>query len=166
MIVLEAGNKIRILDWRKVEWLLTIYPGQGGCCGPSTGSVKDFFVVGGFLYTVGIGWWKKYDLSNISGGCGFTAPIAEFQFARGSNYSPFIATTSSSFIGMATSLSQYIHDSSKESDPTYVLNYKLPADDITAAAIRPQGDVLAIANGRLLTLVRNPNVEYSKTQTE
>lgn len=152
--VLEAGNKIRILNYRTREWILTIYPGQAGCCGPSSGAVKDIMIVDQFLFAVGIGWWKKYDLTNIFGGCGFTSPAAESRFSR-SPSSSFPAVSTSKFIGLATPTTQYIHDTSKGSDATYALDYTLPGDEITGAAIRSAGDVFAIASGNLLSLVRN-----------
>lgn len=171
LIVLEAGNKIRLLDYNKSEWILTIYPGQAGCCGPMTGNVRSFFVNNNYLYAVGVGWWKKYDLTNVQGGCGYTQPVVEESFITKPDKFSFVVTSSlgssgngsssDTTIGVASQNTQYIYDTAKEdSTKLYALNYTLSSDEIAAAAIRNEGDLLAIASGKLLTLVRNPNSKY------
>lgn len=167
IIVLEAGNKIRLLDYTKSEWILTIYPGQAGCCGPASGNVRSFFVNNDFLYVVGIGWWKKYDLNNVKGGCGFTQSEQNGVFVTRPNNQSIAVTPSynsgsaiTSVIGLVSERAQYIHDTSKDNEQTFELKYTLPSDEITAAAIRNEGDVLAIASGRYLTLLRYPKAEY------
>lgn len=162
VVVLEAGNKVKILDWRKSKWMTTIYIGQSGCCGPLTGSVKDIFIVDDFLYAIGLGWWKKFDLTALDGGTGITFPKSEGHFYKNPNSSssslPVIPnyTEDSHVMGLVTRDAQYIHDILKNSsESTFKLDYKLPTNEISAAAVRSKGDVLAVVNDKILTLIGN-----------
>lgn len=150
VVVLEAGNKIRVLNYQTKEWMLTIYPGQAGCCGPSTGSVKDIMITDKFLYAIGLGWWKKYDLENIYGGCGFTTPVAEQTFFQ-KPLSSHLVISNSRFIGLATAKLQLIYDTNK--NKLYSLDFNLPDDEITGLTISSTGEAFIIATGNILTLI-------------
>lgn len=159
VIVLEAVNKIRVLDWKKSEWLLTIHPAQSGCCGPSSGSVRDITTIpNGDILAVGLGWWKRYTLTALSGGCGYTVPSSESRFVKTASNPGLCVSGNASFIGIVTPSVSYIHDPERESQHTFSLNYKLPAQEITGLALRDHGGYLAIATGKLLTIIRNSNV--------
>lgn len=162
VIVLEAVNKIRVLDWKNSEWLLTIHPAQSGCCGPASGSVKDIAISNGDILAIGLGWWKRYNLATLAGGCGYTIPSSENRFAKASPSSVTAVSANSSLIGVVSPSASYIHDPSNDSSGTFSINYTLPADEITAAALRNRGDILAIANGKLLTLVKNSSMDYEQ----
>lgn len=160
VVVLEAVNKIRLLDWKKSEWLVTIHPAQSGCCGPSSGSVKDIAVTGsGDILAIGLGWWKKYVLSTLSGGCGYTIPNAENRFSASSQNSVVAVSKNGQLISLAGNNSVMIHDPSNEfSSSIFSLNLNLPGE-ITGLALRDRGDILAVASGRQLSIVKNPNIE-------
>lgn len=165
VIVLEAVNKIRVLDWKKSEWLFTIHPAQSGCCGPASGSVKDIAVSDGDILAIGLGWWKRYNLETLSGGCGYTIPSAENRFSKAPSSSATAVSSDGSLVGLVTPTTCYIHDPSLDSRGTFSLNYQLPAaGEITGVALRNRGDILAIANGKLLTLVKNSNMDYEQEE--
>lgn len=165
VVVLEAVNKIRVLDWKKSEWLVTIYPAQSGCCGPSSGSVKDIAITStGDILAVGLGWWKKYILTTLSGGCGYTIPNAENRFSKSSPGAVVAVSSKGQLIGLAGSGNVEIHDPNNEfSSGSFSLNLKIPGE-ITGLALRDRGDTLVVATGRQLTIVKNPNVDYEQNE--
>lgn len=164
VIVLEAVNKIRILDWKNSEWLLTIHPAQSGCCGPSSGSVKDIAVSDGDILALGLGWWKKYNLATLSGGCGYTVPSSESRYSKASSSSVTIASGDGTLVGLVSPSACLIYDPSHDSKGAFSLNYNLPVGEVTGIALRDRGDILAVANGKLLTLIRNTYLDYEQEE--
>lgn len=166
VIVLEAVNKIRVLDWKNSEWLFTIHPAQSGCCGPTSGSVKDIAVTNGDILAIGLGWWKRYNLTTLAGGCGYTIPTSESWFAKATPSSVTVVSADGALVGLVSPYSSSIYDPSNDSNGTFSLKYNLPATEITAVALRNRGDILAVANGKLLTLIRNTNMGYEELSDE
>lgn len=74
LLVVEAGGIIRVLDWKKLEWLATVYT-VAYDLSSSANFVGEFFVSEEFLVVIGTtGGLAKYDLSGLKGGAGYSEP--------------------------------------------------------------------------------------------
>ncbi|GMM38809.1 hypothetical protein DASC09_061480 [Saccharomycopsis crataegensis] len=74
LLILEATNIVKILDWKSYEWLVSIYPTSYDSNNAKS-EVSNIFTTTNELLISGLnGWFKKYDLNEIIGGAGYTKP--------------------------------------------------------------------------------------------
>lgn len=154
LVVLEAGNKIRILDWNKGLWLVTIF---GGMPDP----IREIGVLNSSILTVGAGWWRSYRLETLAGGCGYTQPdnqgqllgSAVLKHGNGSNNEKEMSAVSSDgrFVANVNTTAIDIHDIVSSGGRGIEVSYKF-SGAITASAVR-NGGIVAIVSGKTLTLV-------------
>lgn len=163
LVVLEAGNKIKILDWRKGEWLFTIYPTTLDATTPYGGNVKDIGVFNSEIIAIGEGWWKKFHIPSLTGGCGFTPPTDKGRLIS-DNSRNGLYSLSGRYIGYSNTQESSIYDLVTASEHGSHVDVQL--NQITSLAIRERGDILAIASGTNITLVRNRSMNYEESLAE
>lgn len=150
LIVLESDDKIRILDWRKGQWLLTIYPGK---------KVDDIGVIGGDLVAVGNGWWKKFNINSLTGGCGYTPPTDEGRLMTNGSSNGKMALNKY-FAAYASNDEADIFDlrNASEHGPQMQFNDR----QVNAMALNTDKETLAVASGSCLLLYTpRPEVVFS-----
>lgn len=163
LVVLEAGNKIRILDWRKRQWLLTIYPTTQDRSTPYGGNVKDIGVYNSEIIAIGEGWWKKFHIPSLTGGCGYTAPTDHGRLIS-DNSKNGMYNLSGRYIGYANTQESSIYDLVTASEHGSHVDIQL--NQIASLALRERGDILAIASGTNISLVRNRAMNYEESLAE
>lgn len=154
LAVLEAGNKIRILDWQKGQWLLTIYPGGAFKEGET---VKSIGVVQGEVVAIANMSCKRFRIRTLSGGCGYTPASDELK--PSSDYKNWsVAYSQTNYVAYVSSNDIYFYDLHRSDEHGLYINYGV--DDITCTALRSRGDVLAIASGNTITFLHNTYMNY------
>lgn len=147
VVVVDGTNRIRILDWRRGSWLLTIYTGQD--CGP----IQEIGIYNNDVLVIGDGWWKRYNLSSLSGGCGYTHPFDSGTLGATSHSKGMYKFSRNQHIGYASGSGAAIYDLVSFSEHGSQVEYSIPSP--RTIALRPRGDVLAVGSGNGITLVRN-----------
>lgn len=160
VIVVENGNTVKVLDWRKSSWLYTIYPvpfAQG-----SPEHIRDVHVINGKLVVVGSGWWKEYDPSELSGGAGYTYPQREGQLSGWVLDSKYVSSTTRPLIGGIGAERSCFHDLGGKSGQTHLFKQLMPSVSVPAGAINHEG-IVAVASGAKLVLLK-PFETYEAVQ--
>ncbi|CAN6627700.1 hypothetical protein TRVA0_011S01838 [Trichomonascus vanleenenianus] len=148
LVVLEQGDKVRILDWRKGTWLLTVFPGK---------PVKAIGVHNGDLVVVGDGWWNKYNIPSLSGGCGYTPPTDSAQIISSNRGSDSVYVTAGDFIAHASTREVNLYD--LETPSEHGISAQCDVSEVRALALHPQGNALAVASNHSLFILNTPQSE-------
>lgn len=165
ILVLEAGNKIRVLDWRKGQWLLTIYPSTLDSTSPFGGNVKDIGIFNSEIVAIGNGWWKKFYIPSLTGGCGYTPPTDQGRLIsvknndnNDGNDDDGLYSLSGRYIGYAADSEASIYDLVTAGE--HGSHVSLHLDQVSAITLRERGDILAVASGDKITLIKNRSINY------
>src|SRR5699024_4662431 len=142
VVVLEGGNKIRVLDWRKGQWLLTIYPSTLDPSDPFGGSVQDIGIYNSEITVVGDRmWWKRFHIPSLTGGCGHTPPTDQGRLVSNNGRDGFYCLAGR-YVGYAESSESSIYDFVTGGE--HGSHVDLQLNQVTGLALRNRGDVLAI----------------------
>lgn len=139
LLILETGGKVRVFDWRKSQWLVTIFVNA---------PVRGLGLYDGDVVAVGLGWWKSYHLPSLRGGCGYTYPYDDGSHVGGES-SDLIAYSSSRYVayGGPSGVTFFDIANAGEHGVKTELDLNVPP---TAVALRPQGDLCALTTAASL----------------
>jgi hypothetical protein len=152
IIVVENGASVKVLDWRKNEWLYTIYP-QPFVQGTKP-NILDVLTQNGKVVVIGEGWWKEYNPLELQGGAGFTYANSEGQLSGWTVNSKYISCHSKhSLIGGIGSDRSCFYDLGDKSGQVYQFRLLLPSVSVPAGAINHNG-IAAFASGSKLVLIK------------
>lgn len=146
--VLEAGNRIRIIDLSSREFLVTIYVGTPEPCHDVGAGIGGGFDVA----AVGATWWRAYNVLELQGGCGFTAEKDALLLNA--------PRTSHTVLSRNGRLGASLHprgavfhelDKGDLGRETHI-DHDLGTTEFAQPALSPRGDVLAVVAGKSLIL--------------
>lgn len=147
LLVLEDANKIRIFDWHKGQWIVTVF------VGPET-PVASMGVYDGDVIAVGQGWWKSYHLPALKGGAGHTFTYDDGLHVGGTS-TDLVAYSKSRYVAYGTTSGVIFHDIGNAGEHGTKVEYDLNTE-IQSIALRPQGDLCALSTAASLYLFEKP----------
>lgn len=163
LVVLEGSNRLRVFDWRKLEFLYTVYSNDVvggskkiGCCGPPT-AVKAVALANGSgdsdqLLVLGNGWWRKYLSRSLQGGGGHTVPHAQGElYGSRQLQNALVCTAGVGHAAVVSAKTTFFYTIGNEK------GWEVPhvfVSGLHAAAARIEGDMVAVSSGKQLTLLR------------
>lgn len=154
VIVVEDGSKVKVWNWRKDEWLYTIYP---ECFIPGTPpSILDIVTNDGNITVIGDGSWKQYVPAELEGGAGYTFPNSQGRLKGwGVNKCQYLSSTSNCGLigGVGTDRSFFYNLFGDNSGHVYQFKLQLPCVSVPAGSINHNG-VVAFASGSRLVLIK------------
>lgn len=151
IIVVENGNTVKVLNYKKNEWLYTIYPLPYSANAQPT--INDVLVHNDRIIIVGNGWWKEYDPELLTNGAGYTLPNNESQLGGWLVNSKFISSNSKPLIGGISADRSSFYDLTANSNQMHQFKLQLPSIEVPTGSINHDG-VVAFASGSKLLLVK------------
>ncbi len=151
VIVVEAGNVIRVLDWRKNQWLYSIYPGQfGSCSDVGSAVIRDVTTINDHIIVTGNGWWKSYDPTKLKGGTGYTPATEEGRLNGWPRAAKLVS--GHEFAAGLSRQQTFVYNLRNRNTSPVPINVMLPSNEISAAALNRQANIIAVAHGPRLIL--------------
>lgn len=151
IIVVENGNTVKVLDYKKNQWLYTIYPLSYSA--NAQPSINDVLIHNDRVIVVGNGWWKEYDTELLNNGAGYTLPNGESQLAGWLLNSKYISSKSKPLIGGISNDRSSFYDLAANSNQVHQFKLQIPSIEVPAGSINHDGVVL-FASGSKLILVK------------
>jgi WD40 repeat protein len=145
LLVLEEGNKIRIFDWRKGQWVVTVFVGPEA-------SIKGMGIYDGDIIAIGQGWWKSYHLPSLKGGAGYTFTYDDGAHVGGTS-TDLVAYSNSRYVAYGSPSGVIFHDIGNAGEHGVKIEFDL-STEIQAIALRSQGDLCALSTATSVYLFK------------
>jgi len=151
LIVVENGIAIKVLDYKKNQWLYSIYPLPYSTNAQPV--INDVLIHNDKIIVIGDGWWKEYDPETLTNGAGYTSPNGESQLSGWIVNSKYIYSKSKPFIGGISQNKSSFYDLSANSNQMHQFKLQLPSTEVTSGSINQEG-VVVFASGSKLILAK------------
>lgn len=148
IIVVENGNTVKVLDYKKNKWLYTIYPVTYSANAQPV--INDVVIYNDKIIVIGNGWWKEYDSEALTNGAGYTVPSRESQLGGWIVKSKYISSKSKPLIGGISSDRSSFYDLSLNSNQMHQFKLQLPSLEVTSGSINYDGVVLFASGFKLI----------------
>lgn len=163
LVVLEGSNRLNVYDWEKGQFLYTVFSNDVvggskkiGCCGPPAAVKAVTLSVGqnhaDQLTVLGSGWWRKYSSANLQGGGGHTVPNKQGELLGSRQLSGAVFCVSNDTAVVVSDKKTFFYSLGAEKRTEVNCDF---VSGVEAAAVRAKGDLVAVAGGRGLVLLKN-----------